>query len=800
MPTPPVSDSSGRLEQVFLDAVDEPAGPARDARLRDACGGDAALLDDARRLLNAHEANADGRFDRLAVAPGAAAHPHGEEVPATIGGYDVVRYVDGGSIGTVYEARHAATGRRAAVKLIRVGLATARQRARFAVEAELLAKLSDPGIARLYDAGEAAVTYADGQRARRVFIAMEFVDGPDVVAHCRTLGLPLAGRVGLMIAAARAVQHAHERGVVHRDLKPGHVIVARGDGRPRVVDFGIATVTDPDARMTLTGTVMGTPAYMSPEQRAGRRDLIGPPTDVYSLAAVCYEMLAGRPAVESDAMAFGDHAPPEPRRLRSVAADVPRDLDAVIHKALSTHPADRYPTARDLADDLQRWADLLPVRARPPSAWDRAKLQARRRPRLVTAASVAVVAGVTLGSVAGWQAVRARRAERAVRAELVTVDREKARADHAAKVSAAVARFLSDEIIGRADTGKQLGDAAGATPALTLREAIDRAATHLTDDAFEGDADIEVAVRRAVADAYASLGEYGKAVTQYHRARAVLRRTRGADAEPTLELEATMSESLMNANRPAEAAALLRHVYAVDGATAGPTATATVLALDRLVKAIMLADGPTDEEVRLLRTSIDRSRQSFGPTNGWTVMQMRYLAFVLTTRGERGEAARVRRELDPGGRGGGRPVGPRGGARRPGHAHPRSPARPDRRRSGPVRPRPAAAAGRGRPPHPAARPGPRRHRRRRDPPGRRPRSGQAVRRGAGAGRGGRRPPARPPRPRPHRHPRQPGVAGPRPFRPGPVRRRRANPPRRGRTGPASCTSSPSTRGGRTSMR
>ena len=649
MLTPPTtSDRGRRLEQVFLDAVEEPAGAARDARLRAACGDDPALLDDARRLLAAHDANADGLFAPSAEVSEGAAVSHGEEAPLSIGGYDVVRYVDGGSIGTVYESRHATTGRRAAVKLIRVGLATARQRARFQVEAELLARLADPGIARLYDAGEAAVTYADGQQARRVFIAMEFVDGPDVVAHCRAARLPLADRVGLMIATARAVQHAHERGVIHRDLKPGHVIVARGDGRPRVVDFGIATVTDPDARMTLTGTVMGTPAYMSPEQRAGHRNQVGPATDVYSLGAVFYEMVADRRMVDAGATAMGTGAPPDPRRLRSVADDVPQDLDAVIHKAVMTDPADRYPTARDLADDLQRWADSLPVRARPPSAWDRARLQARRRPRLTTAVSVAAVAGLTLGTATALEAVRANRAERATLAQLRVATGERVRADHQARVSAAVARFLSDQIIGRADASKQLHDAGGAVPDLTLRQAIDRAAARLDASPFDGDAETEVAVRRAVADAYVSLGQHDRAAAQYDRAAAVLRATPGpAAAAELIGVESAKGEELMEVGRYHDAVAVLRRTYAAAQASLGPSAPATASTLNRLIEAMIdNGDGrQLDEELRLVRLSVDLNRRVFGPTSRSTMQEMWCLGLVLDYRGDQAGARQVRLDL-----------------------------------------------------------------------------------------------------------------------------------------------------------
>jgi len=229
------------VQDIFLDLLDLPA-EQREQHLQQRCGDDEPLK---ARVIKLLEADAQNEHDQTFSGP--AADLEAEAIPLRVGNYTVRAVVGEGGMGAVYDAVHEPTSRRAAVKLIRAGIATPSARERFRVEAETLGRLDDPGIAHLYDAGLAEVEWREGARARRPFIAMEFVeDAVSCVEFARKKNLSARESVRLIEPVARAVQHAHQRGVIHRDLKPGNVLVTP-DGRPKVVDFGIARLLDATA-------------------------------------------------------------------------------------------------------------------------------------------------------------------------------------------------------------------------------------------------------------------------------------------------------------------------------------------------------------------------------------------------------------------------------------------------------------------------------------------------------------------------------------------------------------------------
>jgi eukaryotic-like serine/threonine-protein kinase len=276
-------------------------------------------------------------------------------------------------------------------------------------EARLQAKVRHPNVAEVYEVGE-----WEG----RPYIAMQLVDGAPLDEAAA--GLPLAGRVRLLAAVARAVHAAHEVGLIHRDLKPGNILVERGeDGEPTpfVVDFGIARETAA-AGQTVTGQMLGTPGYMSPEQARGETTGLDRRSDVFSLGAVLYEVLTGTPPFASDSAVDSlvrvlaeDPVPPSRR-----APELPRDLETVVLRCLEKEPDCRYPTARDLAEDLERFLADRPVAARPVSRRERLRRRIRRHPLASALGAGAVLALLVLGAVAAWSAWTAReRAEAAQR-------------------------------------------------------------------------------------------------------------------------------------------------------------------------------------------------------------------------------------------------------------------------------------------------------------------------------------------------------------------------------------------------
>jgi WD40 repeat protein len=311
--------------------------------------------------------------------------------PATgrLGRYELRGEVGRGSFATVYRAWDPGLGREVAVKVPRPEfLADPAGRERALREARSAARLRHPAIIPLYEAGQ------DGETA---YLVYEFIAGPTLAERLRQ------GRPGPRPAAewaarlADALDAAHRAGLVHRDVKPANVILGP-DGRPLLADFGLALQTDALATLTQTGDVLGTPAYMSPEQAAGRSHLADGRSDVYGLGVVLFEMLCGRvPFSGSPATVLHQllhHDPPPPRGLRP---DVPRDLETVCLKALAREPARRYQTAGAFADDLRRFLDRRPVHARRLGPAGRLALWCRRNPALavtLTAAAAALVLAV----------------------------------------------------------------------------------------------------------------------------------------------------------------------------------------------------------------------------------------------------------------------------------------------------------------------------------------------------------------------------------------------------------------------
>lgn len=625
------SPPNDRLEELFQRALEQPES-SRDEWLIQECGGDASLLDQLRELLRANEQNADALLD------GITADAFAEQVPTQIGVYRVSRLIGTGGMSAVFDAIHTGTNGRAAVKVIRVGLATTRQRVRFQIESELLAKLNHPGIAHLFDAGQADVTYADGSSARRMFIAMEFVEGRSIGKHCEAAALTIRQRVELIERVARAVQHAHESGVIHRDLKPANILVT-SDGAPKVVDFGIARLVGPDRRVTMTGVIMGTPSYMSPEQMRGQHDAVSTRSDVYSLAAVLYELLAGRPPIETPSAltpsaAFSMlHA--EPQRVGALKTDVPRDLDAVVHKALDRKPERRYPTAREFADDLHRWLSSLPVEARQPSVADRVRLQFRRRPKLAAGVVVGSFSLLTLGSMAVWQAIRATRASRVAIEQRDEARRQSARADQQAKIAEAVSKFMREDVLIQASSESQLDAGHDADPDIKISTALDRAAATVAER-FKDQPPVEAAVRASIAQAYAGIGKFKQAAEHFKRA-AELEGAIDPRSRACLDARRFYATSLAETGDFATAIPLLRQAFADAAKILGDDDELTIDASVNLDFALQ-QHGDVAEAVALLPQQIARAKRVLGASDRTTLMLRNHLAQGYSTLGRYADA------------------------------------------------------------------------------------------------------------------------------------------------------------------
>jgi mono/diheme cytochrome c family protein len=311
-------------------------------------------------------------------------HPPGDPLPR-IPGYDLLRVVDQGGMGVVYEAVQTALGRTVAVKMMsghRLGPTLV---ARFRAEAEAAAQLQHPNFVQVFEVGQ-----VNG----RPFFSMEYVDGGSLAQLIAREPLPPRRAAELVETLAEAVHAAHERGIVHRDLKPSNVMMT-GGGTPKIADFGLAKRLGADSGHTQTGEILGTPSYMAPEQAEGKKE-IGPSTDVYALGAMLYELLTNKPPFEGVSgldwlRVVTTQDPVAPSRL---APAVPRDLEAICLKCLEKSPARRYASARELAEDLRRFLDGRPVVARRIGTVRRAWKWVRRHPRGVALAGALALAAL----------------------------------------------------------------------------------------------------------------------------------------------------------------------------------------------------------------------------------------------------------------------------------------------------------------------------------------------------------------------------------------------------------------------
>ncbi len=393
------------------------------------------LSDEESSVIEAHVTACDVCRATLEAAPGdelvdllRAAAPPGLPPQRLQPGYEILGELGRGGMGVVYRARQRGLNRLVALKMIATGPDAGPDAgpvavSRFRREAEAAARLQHPNIVQVHEVGE---------QEGKPYLAMELVDGPTLAAKLAEGPLPPRQAAELVAALARAVEYAHGCGIVHRDLKPLNVLLAAAltvssaDGSrrsfpftPKITDFGLAKNLAAGPGPTETGTVLGSPCYMAPEQIGGRSDQVGPTADVYSLGAILYDALTGRPpfraatALETlDLVRSAEPVPPA-----RFQPGLPRDLQTTCLKCLEKQPAKRYATAALLAADLERFLAGEPIRARPASPGERLVKWARRKPALATAlilltvSLAALVAGVVAHNVRLQREVR--RAEEA---------------------------------------------------------------------------------------------------------------------------------------------------------------------------------------------------------------------------------------------------------------------------------------------------------------------------------------------------------------------------------------------------
>ena len=437
-----------RDAEIFAEAIELPEAE-RAPFLDRACAGDAGLRRRVDLLLAGYAAA--GLFMEASPVVRTAESLE-EPAGARIGHYTLVRKLGEGGCGIVYLAeQHTPVRRLVALKVIKLGMDTRDVIARFEAERQALALMEHPGIARVFDAG--------ATDSGRPYFVMEYVDGQPFVRFCDGHSLDLRARLELFARVCHALQHAHQKGVIHRDIKPGNILVALHDGvpTPKIIDFGIAKATQgrltEHTVVTSLGQLIGTPAYMSPEQAAAAEDDIDTRSDIYSLGVLLYELLTGRPpydpkslvraGIEEIRRIIREVDPPRPShslatldhvglttlaRQRGAAptqltSALRRDLDWIVMRCLEKDRERRYGTAAALADDIQRHLRSEPIVARPPHAAYLARKFIVRH-RFACASALALAVALVAGTV-----VSLRQAARATRAETLAIrQREQAEA------------------------------------------------------------------------------------------------------------------------------------------------------------------------------------------------------------------------------------------------------------------------------------------------------------------------------------------------------------------------------------
>jgi predicted Ser/Thr protein kinase len=558
----------------------------RAALLAGICGDDHELRQDVESLL-AQATEGEGILTGPLWAPAA---PSVRWQPDAIAGYRMVRLIGEGGMGSVYQAEQDHPRRIVALKVIKQGLVSPELLRRFERESQALARLQHPGIAQIYEVGT-----TDAGTGPLPYFAMEFIDGTPLREYAESHHPGMRERLGLVARVCDAVEHAHQRGIIHRDLKPANILLNES-GQPKILDFGVARVTDTDGHVTKqtdVGQLVGTLAYMSPEQVLADPLELDTRSDVYALGVILYELLAARlPYRLSRKLVEAARTIREedPARLSSISRAYRGDVETIVAKALEKDKARRYSSAAALAADIRRYLADEPIAARPASTAYQLHKFARRHRALVGAVAAVFVALAAGTVVSTWQALRAREAQRvAVAAERRVIEErdtatrernralaadaqsqqernqavaQKQRADNEAAIATAVSDFLQRDLLAQASTKSQSRPDIKPDPDLKVRTALDRAAGRI-GASFAGKPLVEAAIRQTIGTAYQDLALYPEARQQLERSLDLRRKALGEHDPETLEVLSGLARSYNLEGKYPEAERL--YTRALDG-------------------------------------------------------------------------------------------------------------------------------------------------------------------------------------------------------------------------------------------
>jgi len=635
-----------RVEEIFAQAVSRPTQQECAAWLDAACGADAELRARVEQLLAAH-----GNDANFLPLPASTAEPPVESAGLKIGRYQLLEQIGEGGFGVVFMAEQTApVRRRVALKIIKLGMDTKQVVARFEAERQALAMMDHENIARVFDAG--------ATETGRPYFVMELVRGVPITTYCDDNKLATRERLKLFIQVCSAVQHAHQKGIIHRDLKPSNVLVTMHDDRavPKVIDFGVAKamqgrLTD-HTLFTEFRQMIGTPAYMSPEQAQMSGLDIDTRSDIYSLGVLLYELLTGTTPFDTKqlhAASFDqlqrlicDTEPPRPStRLGTLAADrqlttagargtdarrltqsIRGDLDWIVMKCLEKDRNRRYETANALCRDVERYLADEAVHARPPSQAYRAAKFVRRNKKAALAAG-AIMAALMIGlTIALLALVQARR-------EATRADREASNARTHAARSEQVAAFLGDMLEGAGPAVARGRDAA------LLTEILDKTAERIAN--LKDQPLVEAELRHTIGKVYSALGEYTKAEPMQGGAVRLLTKALGTDHPKVASALTAWSNSLWEAGQEADAEQVARDALALHRKTSG-SQNLEVAALLHTLGFQLTNRGRLTEGEHLLREELHIRQKLLGDADVAVASSWEFLAANLWRQGKLVEA------------------------------------------------------------------------------------------------------------------------------------------------------------------
>jgi serine/threonine protein kinase/tetratricopeptide (TPR) repeat protein len=658
---------SNQAKSIFLEAIDEHAPEQWPAFLERACAGDVLLRADVEKLLHAQAAIGSFHEAPRSTLAARAQGPITERPGTILGPYKLLEPIGEGGFGVVFLAEQQWPIRRqVALKVLKPGMDTRQVIARFECERQALALMDHPNIARVLDAG--------ATDAGRPYFVMELVKGGPITEFCDEHHLAPEARLKLFIDVCHAIQHAHHKGVVHRDIKPTNVLVTVHDGAPvvKVIDFGIAKAMAEKLTertlFTACGQMIGTPAYMSPEQAETSGLDVDTRSDVYALGVLLYELLTGTTPLEGKRLGEAgyaemqrlireEEAPWPSTRVSSLGAaatplackrglDGKRlaqllagDLDWVVMKALEKDRDRRYDTPGSFAEDVERCLRREAVLARPPSTAYRVRKFAQRQRAAVLTGSAMAAALLVGAGVATWQAAVATRAKQDALAAAAAEKEAKELAQAREAETRAALEFVERRVFAAARPEGQDG---GLGREVTLRQAV-AAALPLVDRSFADQPLIEARLRMTLGQSFWYLGEAKLAADECQRARTLYTEHLGPDHPDTLRSMHNLARSYHALGQYAEALRLNEETLARRLATLDRDHPDTLMSLNNVATG-NAALGRHAEALELYEETLARRLATLGPDHPDTLHSMHNLAVGYAALGRHAEALKLREE------------------------------------------------------------------------------------------------------------------------------------------------------------